>query len=77
MPEIGELDLAAVEREVVLQDNIHRRATRQLGFGSPREKNGGEACGRTYAGADTGALGAVGNGADSCSRCGAAFKSTV
>src|SRR5215472_11529703 len=64
LPEIGELDLAAVESEFVVQDNIHRGATRQLGFRSAREKNGGEACDRTYASADPGPFALSRNGAD-------------
>src|SRR5207237_10128581 len=70
LPKIGELDLAAVESEVVVQDNVHRGATRQFGFGSARKKNGGEACDRADASADPGAFAAARSGADACSCCG-------
>src|SRR6266699_4917656 len=70
LPKIGELDLAAVESEVVVQDNVHRGATRQFGFGSARKKNGGEACDRADASADPGAFAVARNGADACSCCG-------
>ena len=63
LPKIGELDLAAVESEVVVQDNVHRGATRQFGFGSARKKNGGEACDRADASADPGAFAVARNGA--------------
>src|SRR5947199_9963731 len=64
LPKIGELDLAAVESEFVVEDNVHRGATRQFGFGYARKKNGGEACDRADASADPGAFGVARNGAD-------------
>src|SRR6266568_5863998 len=73
LPKIVELNLAAVKRQVMLEDNVHRRAARKFGFRSAGEQNGSEASRRANSGANASTLGgARGDGADpgSRGRCG-------
>src|SRR6266571_3590892 len=73
LPKTVELNLAAVEREIAFEDNVHRGAPRKLSIGSAGKQNGSETGCRTDSGANASTLwSAGGDGAypRSCGRCG-------
>src|SRR5229473_177443 len=66
LPEIGELDLAAIEREIVFEDDVQGGAAWQLRFRPAGQEYGGQSRGRPDPRADAKSFHSVGDGPNSC-----------
>src|SRR6267143_393976 len=66
LPEIGELNLAAIERKIVFEDDVQRRAAWQFRFRPAGQKYGCQSCGCPNPRADAKSFHSVGNSSNSC-----------